>query len=558
MPNVALVDGSGNSLGTRNLGIGLNGSSRLTVVDESDPANPVEMSHWDAPGTILYRMPAVDDSNPYVSVPVQTSQGVVWYVLSLQVGGKPQVIASLSGLGTDGAMTGGVLFTAGGTQLAAVGLAECGSSASATSNILMASKLKTGTATARGMTSLPVGVNPCSGISVPAINIVNNQSVFWISGGDSDTPVMPGIPAQIVGVPNIQNLMVNWQANFTYTTRQLTPQTLTDSFVFSQVGAQLPSAQNLYTRLVKSSPTALIRGGQLAFNATIKMSQGQNIMISGPVLTILGSNPVNAIVINRLLYTIPSVYSNSQVTLSSGCLSDWIKCIAMQESGGLLNQFATTNFPKYEYNGEPISATNGDGGFGIMQLTHQTSWDKLWDWRANIDGGKNKFNGALGVAASYSDRLTVSPDISTYLINTNKYRALKGKNALSYVTFPEFSSDYLLLDGVRGYNGFGVLTYDDEPVLRVQTGAKNGIPIYGLFLHQYRPKMIKDPQSGWIFDLGQDQQTSSGLTANIIWEVVPESLRNPNDPKKRGDPYYVSHVAAWEASHQCGQQAFGN
>ena len=67
-------------------------------------------------------MPAVDDTYPYLAIPVQTTFGLVWYVITVQVQGIPQVLATLPSQGNFGTMSDGVLFNASNSALSATDL----------------------------------------------------------------------------------------------------------------------------------------------------------------------------------------------------------------------------------------------------------------------------------------------------------------------------------------------------------------------------------------------------------------------------------------------------
>ncbi len=137
LPGATIADPDGSNPRTTTLAIGLSGSNRLEIVDESDPANPKPLGSWKAPGPILYRMPAVDPTTQLVAIPVQktyikpgtepvpdpnsiqgfsipTTTETVWMVLSLSDPSKPSVVAEVPRMGNWGVVSSGRLYTSDG------------------------------------------------------------------------------------------------------------------------------------------------------------------------------------------------------------------------------------------------------------------------------------------------------------------------------------------------------------------------------------------------------------------------------------------------------------
>jgi hypothetical protein len=177
---------------------------------------------------------------------------------------------------------------------------------------------------------------------------------------------------------------------------------------------------------------------------------------------------------------------------------------------------------------------HGDGGIGIMQRTpfgverearggDILNW--LWDWTANADEGKRLFREEKlrNSAYRYPAQLARSEGFARALEATNRHRERLGLGRLRRIRIPPLGAEALLLDAVRGYNGYA------------------GRDPFGLRLHEFRLK-TRPTDFGLSLEVageGPDPEAAAQSMAWAVWEQVP-ALDRPVE----GDRAYVDHVRA--------------
>ncbi|MEO0248606.1 MAG: hypothetical protein ABIN58_03475, partial [candidate division WOR-3 bacterium] len=269
-------------------------------------------------------------------------------------------------------------------------------------------------------------------------------------------------------------------------------------------------------------------GGAILYEVRATIN-GRELMASkdGPII-LAGNNPTRQNIQNR---TVAGRVADE---------ADWLKKIAWQES--CQEQFATAdNFSRYQYRGEPKMNRGGDGGAGIMQITKTTplpngpSSAELWDWRANVDEGKAKFDEGKSTATNFPGRVRQHPGFTQTLVNnTNTWRQQNNMQPFTEIRVPAFTRDQLLEDAVRAFNGFG----DKTDPLFPKVGTIPALPLHEFTLMTQKVE-IRGPDGSpqevlvlTITDLG-------GGIAQAQWMRVAVGDRG-----SAGDPNYVENVRA--------------
>ena len=350
-------------------------------------------------------------------------------------------------------------------------------------------------------------------------------------------PGMPVLPARWTG-ENLEGAGVRWQAGLDYVTRQRNPITLHAAFERAGGGPcpgdlfrfpAAPGQSNPGSHGSHGSDRDCPRGGNLRLSVLIGPTEA---VLGGPPLRVrLGEQPDPQRVVARLACEAERFPDGTEVSAAS--LTHWLRAVACQESG--LRQNATREAPaQYQAPGEPRMNLQGDGGIGIMQRTPHgferelkrfeiQNW--LWDWTANVDEGKRLFleerlrNSAYG----YPAQVARSAGFLRAVESTQRERQRLGLARLRRIAIPPFRAEQLLLDAVRGYNGFA------------------GQDPFGLRLHEFRLK-TRPGASGLLLELadpGPDPEAPGELMAWAVWEQVP-----PMERPVGGDRAYVDHVRA--------------
>jgi hypothetical protein len=387
-------------------------------------------------------------------------------------------------------------------------------------------------AAAAGLPTLPG--TTVMGILPPSfrIQIDQDQKEFLITpnSASSDEPTMPTIPAKVLGIlPSLQNVPVEWVIRIDYNTRQNQTISLRDEYSMKTTGDKLPT--DFFQQV------GAVRGGNLTIYAKVTFPSGA-VISSEPRTDVkihLGDQPDGTRVVNRLAMGTETLPDGTQI--DGPTLTSWIRAIACKESHQHHN--AESNSPgTFQYLGEPKMNMIGDGGIGLMQRTpigferkYPAVKDWLWNWRANVDEGIRQFRQEkLRTAYGYPTNVLNSTGFAEALANTNRYRQSISLPPLNRMRVPSFSSEQLLLDGVRGYNGFA------------------GTDPFGLNLHEYRLK-TQTTSYGLIINWeneGPDPQDPTKPAAWAVWERVPASDRPDSGLKD-----YVEAVRAY-VNQPCG------
>jgi hypothetical protein len=269
-----------------------------------------------------------------------------------------------------------------------------------------------------------------------------------------------------------------------------------------------------------------VAGGNLLFEVRATVN-GQELMASkeGPII-LSSDNPTKPVIQNWI---------------SGGRLADeadWLKKIACQESNQI--QFALADeHSQYQYMGEPKMNRGGDGGAGIMQITktgelpNGPSPAELWDWRANVDAGKLKFDDGKSAATNFPTAVSRHPGFNQTLFNnTNTWRQQHNMQPFTNIRVPDFTRVQILEDAVRAFNGYG----DNDPLFPTIRDANGNIIARALPRHEFtlvtqNVGTVTNPVYILVVtDLG-------GGKAEAQWRRVAVSERDPS-----GDPNFVENV----------------
>ncbi len=180
-----------------------------------------------------------------------------------------------------------------------------------------------------------------------------------------------------------------------------------------------------------------------------------------------------------------------------------------------LQRIARQESAMRQFNGEqPLWSADNLGGVGLFQITNPAPTDaQVWNWKANVDAGRAKFNSARASATNFPNRMSRSVDLAAAINQLNQNRVAQGLVPLT-VSVPAFTEEQILNDAIRGYNGYA------------------GTDFFGFELHEYR--IAVDSQG---LPLVTITNATTGA-AEAVWERVPASAR----PANVGDPDYVNHV----------------
>jgi len=159
-----------------------------------------------------------------------------------------------------------------------------------------------------------------------------------------------------------------------------------------------------------------------------------------------------------------------------------------------------------------------------MQITDPPpTFAEMWDWRANVDKGKRKFDEALSAAINHPENFRTNQGFQDLVNNTNRWRQQSGLAPFQSVRVPGFTQQQINEDAVRGYNGYGKrdpLTRDPSLWLHEFTLTTSWVTIDG---QQVRILEVRDLGGG----IGEAQ-----------WRRVEP----PERPQTVGDPNYIENV----------------
>ena len=390
-------DASGSNKRTMTLALGLSGTDRLYIIDEGNPNQPKKLGYWQAPGSILYKTPSVDDFTKWVAVPVQKSDGVSWFVLGLSVPSKPVVVAELKGQGNTGSMSDGVLYTAINGQLMAVdmnlssysvvkinGIDQSNNSRAANEYVIDKTKTK------------------CIGwIELIARELKNYQETKFIGNKTvnlherrlniTGTPSMNGVTAKAQvkmteGNELPKDLKYNWAYSVKHTVGKNGKPQMIEFLANDQPSGgshqtwtqdgNSPDPGLIFTDTVFGQTKNVVVGWNL--NLTIS-SNNAKIKSTNAAIAIRAKNPDPKTVVNQI-----------RLLNETGLTTDDVEAMARllwHESQYTYKQFAEQYRSNTQIPGFPLMSTNGDGGIG--QITPSNfPYDKSFN-QAKVTWGNN-------------------------------------------------------------------------------------------------------------------------------------------------------------------------
>ena len=222
--------------------------------------------------------------------------------------------------------------------------------------------------------TIQVSARPAVQISLNDLN--GNSSI--VSAGDctktsagsfvyiSPDPNMPQLNARLV--PQSGQALagtVAWRINISFN-RKISGGSVTDSDDFPTSGVHIQNAGDTWY-IVQDFPYQVIRGGLATVSWTYASNPTQH-----QTFCIAGTNPDNSAAKTFLVAT-PADYTWFIQQLAK------TESIDVTARNVFYNQFKSDFTPLF---GPP-------GGYGMMQLDPPPGPQEVWDWRANINGGKN-------------------------------------------------------------------------------------------------------------------------------------------------------------------------
>jgi hypothetical protein len=384
---------------------------------------------------------------------------------------------------------------------------------------------------------LTVNAPPRLEITVPA----GREATAYIlheADGFPSRPPLYGVSAKVVGVtPDpTPTTTFRWKLRVQYDTKEINFRS--KEVVWERVaqgGALPPDFFEACGKMVGETSAvtddrACVAGGNLLFEVRATVN-GKELMASkeGPVL-LAGNNPPKSAIQARL------TYGTAEQT-------EWLQKMACWESQLLISgipfvsgqrQFAGPDYPQfYQHLGEPLMNTIGDGGAGIMQITiPRPTSSELWDWRANVDRGKDIFDEKLygtwkdstrtervrNGADDYPQNVRTSDGFDAIKKATNEWRQSQGLEPLVDIVVPDFGMynveepdgtrmmrNLLVEDAVRGFNGWA------------------GTGQFGFARHEFRLKTTTGR-----LEVENEQVVNGRRMADAIWIRVPPDERTIN------------------------------
>lgn len=586
VPGLEIIDADGRNPRTTNLAVGLSASTRLYLVDEGDPAHPKELGYWDAPGTIQYRQPAVDEINKWVAVPVVKTEGLMWEVLSLRVPSKPTVIAELKGLGGTGTLSHGVLFTAGNGVLSAVDFNQQAAvsaqvvakatllNTTLNPNLDVAQKVtKMAEAVSNALTvknSLaqitPTACPPKLAIVQPSLT----SPALWVNRDPKNNgrPTMSNVALGAAFSPDPNGLTwkatYDWTATFTYVFKRSGDKggniILTEPFPKnsaqghqSEKGGQSPDS--LYE---DSSQKVLVRGGTLEVQVKAEGQTAIRDQKHNSAIKVFGQNPTSCDIAHLVSELDPDTTHQA-----------WLLKIADLESHGG-KQFSEHSVGTYNIKDEPLVNDGGDGGMGIFQITPHKAisdlrrWDLLWNWAKNVEAGvqllQDKIKEVTGLKFPEKVRSWANRE---GLAQLNAYRKAQNLQPFAKVEIPDYPdpTTYNLEDAIRYFNGFGskdpATWLDKHEFFPAMVETHESFP-YAYADRTYTKRIWNKEKKKWeivdvvtiveivsrILDV-EPSKTDPTIAVSRGWRRYPTELRvKPWTGLAEGDPNYVEDLRA--------------
>jgi hypothetical protein len=353
--------------------------------------------------------------------------------------------------------------------------------------------------------SLTVGPPPQPRLEITSPGRETTLYIQHEADGFPTRPMLQNVSVKIAGVtPDpTQTTTFRWKVRAQYDTREINFRSK-EVFWERQVQGGTLDRDILLScgRMVGetswfSDDISCVAGGNVLFEVRATVN-GQELMASKEEPKLLaGNNPPKSAI---------------QAWLNNGNAeqTEWLQKMACWESRFFISgipsvtgqrQFVEQNAVTnrfYQYLGEPVMNTIGDGGAGIMQITiPRPTSSELWDWRANVDTGKDLFDQKLygewadlartrrktNGATHYPQDVRGDDDFRTIVQNTNQWRQSQRLQPLAEVIVPNFGwynveepnmtrvmRNLLVEDAVRGYNGWA------------------GTGQFGLAMHEFRLK----------------------------------------------------------------------
>jgi hypothetical protein len=183
-------------------------------------------------------------------------------------------------------------------------------------------------------------------------------------------------------------------------------------------------------------PFTNVRGGQLTVSVTV--TAGSTILkAKREGLLVVGTNPLKGSLTKELI-------------LADLQIANVMMKVMQHESG--LKQFLTIGANTTSEH--PLYSHDGYGGVGLCQITYpQPKADEIWSWKANLKAGVGVFHEKQDIARAYPQEVRSS---SRFHQLVQKYNEVRKKNKLNplNITLPDFTPEQVLIDAIRGYNGW--------------------------------------------------------------------------------------------------------
>lgn len=228
-------------------------------------------------------------------------------------------------------------------------------------------------------------------------------------------------------------------------------------------------------------PFKEVRGGILTVTVSVNVGT-TTVTATSAGLTIVGTNPTTSAI-------------KAKVNMIGATKVRFRKQMRQESS---LCQFTSLGWPKY--------SDDNKGGVGLCQLTNPPpTGNQSWSWKDNLQGGWNLYLQKESIARAYPTLVRNGPTFRALVAAWNAQPSRKGKSMLA-VTIPEYTTDQLEQDTIRGFNGFA--------------GG----------LHEFRVKI--DSKGLLVVVLNV-----AGTAGAAEWEPVPKLARGG-----LGDPDYVKNV----------------
>lgn len=347
----------------------------------------------------------------------------------------------------------------------------------------------------------------------------------------SATPTMPQIKAsaKVTGVtPDpTATTTFTWTATLTTPNGSGTPVNISSSVKPVNLQTNTNTTTGTQSITLTVNPAGVMRGGKLKLTAKATVD-GQTVEgHTPPDLAIIGKNPGPANVRSFIDTQVTVGYQGITVTT----LRDTLKRMACHESGGV--NIGQSQFRATPNGGEGPPIVARDNGVGIFQITTTNKCpagvfastaasicrDVIFSWKANVTEGVRVFKAEkIAGVKVYPQQLRNGTTFANFIATTiNPARVAAGKPPLPTVlplTFvPEYTTQQLLYDAIRYYNGFGTRR------------------LYGYLMHEYRPN-VTNLKTKTLAEL---------QNPGIFWQRVPGTAAERTGSP---EPDYVNKVLA--------------